>query len=120
MIAYILAFVISTGSLTYAQDPAAQAPPAKTSGAKAKGSSKPKKGKKAKKPKVDKPSPDGVVDAASAGERDAQDSEEVERPDKVTWRAHPTLQLGPLRLAGEAKFQEDFHNWYPDPTSRRA
>jgi phosphate-selective porin len=81
---------------------------------------KPKKEKKPKKAKGEKkarkaraadeePAPDAIVSAAHAGESDADDGE---HGDWFSWRAHPTVQFGKLRLAGEFKLQEDAHTSY--------
>src|SRR5262249_7317610 len=106
VIAYALAFLLVAGGAQPQQEP-----PATKQSKKAKGKSenREKKPKKEKKPKVAKPAPDEIVDVASDGESDGQD---IEHPGTFGWRTHPTLEFGPVRLAGEFKFQEDGHTSY--------
>jgi phosphate-selective porin len=101
VIAYALALLIAGGVAAPPQE--AAAPPAKV-----KKSGKPKKEKKPKS-ESDKPAPDDVADVASGGESDGQD---IERPGAFSWRRHPSVQYGPVRLAAEFKFQEDGHASY--------
>lgn len=114
MIACLLAFALAAGAPAAGQDPPA-APGQVTKSGKPKKAKKEKKAKndrqpkKAKAPDADKPAPDEIVDAAAAGEEDGQD---IERPGTFTWRHHPGFQFGDMRLAFEAKLQEDAHSSY--------
>jgi phosphate-selective porin len=110
MIAVALAFFLLAGAGA-PQDPPVQPP---TKGEKVKTEKKAKKNKgekKAKKAKdaADAPPPDAIDNVVVAGETDADDAE---HGDWFSWRAHPTLQFGALRLAGEFKLQEDAHASY--------
>jgi phosphate-selective porin len=110
VIACVLALLLVAGSAAPPQEPTA--PPAKIQKSgkpKKEKSGKDKSEKKEKKPKVDKPAPDEVADVASGGEADGQD---VEHPNAFSWRNHPSLRYGPVRLAAEFKLQEDAHASY--------
>ena len=109
MIAFALAALLVAGAAA-PQDPPPATQTKEKKEKKEKADKKPKGAKKAKKAAASdekSPAPDEVVDAASAGYID-----DVEHHGTFAWRAHPTIQIGSLRLAGEFKLQEDGHASY--------
>ena len=112
MIALVLALLLGAGGTAPQEVTAAPQTQVKKEKKekKSKAEKKSKGEKKSKKAKADgdvPPAPDEIVDAAAAGE-----AEDVEHHGTFSWRAHPTVQFGALRLAGEFKLQEDGHASY--------